>query len=182
MVLKTIESLIAYKNCMGQGFVLDFNLLIWFKLAVDKKNKTIAERIKALRKTKKITQAELDQAAGLPVSSTSKIENGKREATAEELIRISKSLGTSLNAFSSNEELFVYSEEVKVIEALREINFEDYRHIIRTIESRVYFTAKDSGPKHKEHLQDLVASLSNMTEQDQRPRSHYAKEVKRVRK
>lgn len=149
---------------------------------MEKKFKTISDRIKALRKTKKLTQAELDQMAGLPVSSISKIENGKRDATAEELIRISKSLGVSLNAFSTNEELFVYAEEVKVIEALREIPFEDYRQIIRTIESQVYFASKDSGSKHKEHLQDLVASLSAMTQADQRPRSVYAKQVTRVRK
>lgn len=144
--------------------------------------KTIADHIKSLRKIKKITQAELDQMAELPVSSISKIENGKREATAKELVRIAKSLGVSLNAFSSNEDLFVYAEEVKVIEALREIPFEDYRQIIRTIESQVYFAAKDSGSEHKEHLQNLVASLSTMTQVDQRPRSVHAKPVTRVRK
>ncbi len=149
---------------------------------MESKLKTVSERIKALRKTKKVTQAELDQMAGLPVSSISKIENNKREATAEELIRISRSLGVSLNAFSSNEDLFVYAEEVKVVEALREISFEDYKHIIRTIESQVYFVAKDSDSKHKGHLQELVADLSSMTIQDQRPRSVYAKQVERVRK
>lgn len=149
---------------------------------MEKKKTTIADKIKSLRKNKKITQAELDQMSDLPISSTSKIENGKREATAEELIRISKSLGVSLSVFSSNEDSFIYAEEVKIIQALREISFEDYKHILRTIESQVYFTSKDSGLNKKEYLQELVTSLSSMAIEDQRPRSRYAKNITRVRK
>lgn len=141
----------------------------------------IASKLKVLRKAKAITQAELDVMAKLPKSSISKIENGKREATANELIRISSSLGVNLNVFSSNEDIFVYSEEVKVIEALREIPFDDYQRLIKTLEAQVYFTSKDLAKKKKEHLQELVASLSVMSSSDQRPRSHYADRI-RIRK
>ena len=93
--------------------------------------------------------------AELPRSTISKIEKGKREATASELIRISQSLGVNLNVFSSNDSSFVYSEEVKVIEALREIPFDDYQRLIKTLEAQVYFAAKDVGKEKKEHLQEL---------------------------
>ena len=147
------------------------------------KNKhiSIASKLKTLRKAKAITQAELDAMAKLPKSSISKIENGKREATANELIRIANSLGVNLNVFSSSDDVFVYSEEVKVIEALREIPFDDYQRLIKTLEAQVYFTSKDVAKNKKEHLQELVASLSSLSSSDQRPRSHYADRI-RIRK
>jgi transcriptional regulator with XRE-family HTH domain len=141
----------------------------------------ISKKLKTLRMAKSITQAELDKMAELPRSTISKIENGKREATASELIRISQSLGVNLNVFSSNDSSFVYSEEVKVIEALREIPFDDYQRLIKTLEAQVYFAAKDVGKGKKEHLQELVASLSSLSSSDQRPRSHYAEKI-RIRK
>jgi len=98
-----------------------------------------------------------------------------------QLIRISQSLGVSLNSFSLNEEAFVYQDEIKIIQALREVEFEDYQRFIKMVEAQIYFKAKDCGSKHKEHLQNLMASLSSMTAEDLRPRSSYVKEVKRVR-
>ncbi len=141
----------------------------------------IAKKLKTLRMAKSITQAELDVMAELPRSTISKIENGKREATASELIRISQSLGVNLNVFSSNDPSFVYSEEVKVIEALREIPFDDYQRLMKTLEAQVYFAAKDVSKVKKEHLQELVASLSSLSSSDQRPRSQYADRI-RIRK
>ena len=87
----------------------------------------ISEKIRDLRKAKSIKQSELDIAAKLPRSSISKIELGKREATASELVRIAQSLGVTLDTLVSRDNAFVYLEEIKVIEALREIPFEDYQ-------------------------------------------------------
>ncbi len=121
----------------------------------------------------------MDEAANLPRSTTSKIENNKREATASELVRIAQVLGVTLDTLVSGDSAFVYREEIKVIEALREIPFEDYQRILRTLEAQVYFAAKDAKAPLKEHLQDLVAALTNLSQVDRRPRTHIA-DVKRV--
>jgi transcriptional regulator with XRE-family HTH domain len=141
----------------------------------------ISEKIRDLRKAKNIKQAELDTAASLPRSSISKIELGKREATADELVRIARSLGVTLDTLVSGENAFVYLEEIKVIEALREIPFEDYQRILRTLEAQVYFAAKDADGPLKQHLHDLVKALTRLSQADRRPRSHVSN-IKRIRR
>lgn len=142
--------------------------------------KNIASRIRELRIAKRIKQSELDEKAGLPRSSISKIENGKREATAAELVRIAKSLGMTLDILVANEDAFVYQEEIKVIEALRELPFEDYQRIVGQIEAQVYFSAKDASIHLKRHLESLVNTLISLRQEDRRPRSKF-KEKQRVR-
>ena len=123
----------------------------------------------------------MDEAAGLPRSSVSKIELEKREATASELVRIAQALGVTLDMLVSGDNAFVYLEEIKVIEALREIPFEEYQRILRTLEAQVYFAAKDAEAPLKPHLQDLVAALTNLAQADRRPRGRVA-DMKRARK
>ena len=140
----------------------------------------IAERIRTIRIARGLKQAEIDNLAGLPSSSTSKIERNMREATASELVRIAQALGMTLDTLLSGKSAFVYQEEIKVIEALREIPFDDYKQILRTLEAQVYFSAKDAKPPLKEHLIDLVSELTRLSQSDIRPRSDFA-ERKRVR-
>lgn len=140
----------------------------------------IAERIRTVRIARGLKQAEIDNLAGLPISSTSKIERNMREATASELVRIAQALGMTLDTLLSGKSAFVYQEEIKVIEALREIPFDDYKQILRTLEAQVYFSAKDAKPPLKEHLIDLVSELTRLSQSDIRPRSDFA-ERKRVR-
>lgn len=140
----------------------------------------IAGRIRSLRVAKDIKQAELDERAGLPKSSISKIEVGKREATASELVRIAQALGVTLDIMVTGKDAFVYQEEIKVIEALRAIPFEDYRRILGTLEAQVYFAAKDAKAPLKDHLLELVSQLTHLSQSDRRPRSNFA-ERKRVR-
>ena len=140
----------------------------------------IALKIRSLRMAKKQKQAELDEEANLPRSSISKIETGNREATASELVRIAQALGVTLDTLVSGETAFVYLEEIKVIEALREITFEDYKRILGTDEAQVYFTAKDAQGPRKQYLNDLVKVLISLAREDRRPRGRY-EEVKRIR-
>lgn len=140
----------------------------------------IAERIRTVRIARGLKQAEIDNLAGLPISSTSKIERNMREATASELVRIAQALGMTLDTLLSGKSAFVYQEEIKVIEALREIPFDDYKQILRTLEAQVYFSAKDAKPPLKDHLLDLVSELTRLSQSDIRPRSDFA-ERKRVR-
>lgn len=144
--------------------------------------KFIADRIRSLRIAKNMKQADLDEKTELPRSSISKIENGKREATASELVRIAQALGVTLDMLVTDGDSFVYQEEMKVIEALREIPFDDYRRILHTLEAQVYFAAKDTSPSRKEFLEDLVGSLTQLSQGDRRPRSYFAENKRVLRK
>lgn len=144
--------------------------------------KFISERIRTLRVAKRVKQSELDEQAGLPRTSISKIENGKREATASELVRISQSLGVTLDMIVTDGSSFVYQEEMKIIEALREIPFEDYRRILRTLEAQVYFSAKDTTQFRKRYLHELVGCLTQLAQSDRRPRGRFFDEIRVVRK
>ena len=140
---------------------------------------SIADRLRSLRIAKALKQSDIDRLSNLPRSSTSKIETKKREATADELIRIARALGVSLETFAG-ECTLVYQEEIKIIEALRVIPFEDYQQILRTLEARVYFQAKDSSEDDKKYLRDLVCNINKMSLVDRRPRTGLAN-VKRVK-
>lgn len=130
----------------------------------------IGERIRKARLAKKIKQSDLDADAELPRSSISKIELGNREITTSELIRIARALGTPVDSLTGNSDGFIYSEEIKVVEALREIPFEDYIRIISMLEASVYYTSKDADVNKKVSLLDLVSSLATFVKNDQRPR------------
>lgn len=140
----------------------------------------IANRIRSLRVAKEMKQSDLDKRADLPITSISKIETSKREATASEIVRIAQALGVTLDVLVTGEDAFVYQEEIKVIEALREIPFDDYKRILGTLEAQVYFAAKDAKAPLKEHLEELVAALTHLSQSDRRPRSRIA-EKKRVK-
>lgn len=129
-----------------------------------------------------VKQSELDEKSGLPRSTISKIENSKREATASELVRIAQALGLTLDMLVAGSDSFVYQEEMKVIEALREIPFEDYKRILHTIEAQVYFASKDTTKTRKEYLEELVGSLTQLSQGDRRPRSHFAENKRVIKK
>ncbi|MCC7406408.1 MAG: helix-turn-helix transcriptional regulator [Bdellovibrionales bacterium] len=144
--------------------------------------KFISDRIRSLRMARNVKQSELDEKSGLPRSTISKIENSKREATASELVRIAQALGLTLDMLVAGSDSFVYQEEMKVIEALREIPFEDYKRILHTIEAQVYFASKDATKSRKEYLEELVGSLTQLSQGDRRPRSHFAENKRVIRK
>lgn len=145
-------------------------------------SQTVADKIKELRIARGLKQADIDLDADLPTNSTSKIERGMRSATAEELIRIAKTLGVPLDAFSDEETSYVAREEVRIVEALRELSFEEYREFLRKVEARIYFKAKDATGKEKIGLGALVSSLRKMSEHDLRPRTNIAANIKESRK
>lgn len=144
--------------------------------------KFISDRIRSLRMARNVKQSELDEKSGLPRSTISKIENSKREATASELVRIAQALGLTLDMLVAGSDSFVYQEEMKVIEALREIPFEDYKRILHTIEAQVYFASKDAAKSRKEYLEELVVSLTQLSQGDRRPRSHFAENKRVIKK
>jgi transcriptional regulator with XRE-family HTH domain len=144
--------------------------------------KFISDRIRSLRMARNVKQSELDEKSGLPRSTISKIENSKREATASELVRIAQALGLTLDMLVAGSDSFVYQEEMKVIEALREIPFEDYKRILHTIEAQVYFASKDTTKSRKEYLEELVGSLTQLSQGDRRPRSHFAENKRVIKK
>jgi len=59
--------------------------------------KTIAERVRWLRKKRGLTQAEVDKIAGLSFGHTGAIERGRRKSpNVETLRKIAKSLGVGV--------------------------------------------------------------------------------------
>ncbi|MEA9358459.1 helix-turn-helix transcriptional regulator [Bacteriovorax sp. PP10] len=130
----------------------------------------IGERIRKARLAKQMKQSDLDIDAELPRTAISKIELGNRGITTSELVRIARALGTPVDSLTGNNESFIYNEEIKIVEALREIPFEDYKRILTMLEASVYYTAKDSDEIKKIQLQDLVSNLAAFTKFDQRPR------------
>jgi len=143
-------------------------------------NKNIARKLKGFRIAKSISQAEMDARAALPRSATCKIETEAREATAAELIRMARVVGVPLGAFASDTSV-AFSEEVKLIEALRVIPFEDYQRILGMLETSVYYSAKDAPETQQTEMQGLVEVINQLRTTDSRPRTHLA-HVKRVRK
>lgn len=137
---------------------------------MNSENIEIGEKIRQARLAKKIKQSDLDTDANLPRSSVSKIELGNREISTPELIRIARALGTPIDSLTGNEQSFIYNEEIKIVEALREIPFEDYKRIISMIEASVYYTAKDVNESKRHQLLDLVTNLASFMKNDQRPR------------
>ena len=140
----------------------------------------IANRIKAVRMSRGLKQSDLDERANLSKAATTKIERGLREATASELVRIAKALGVTLDTLATGKTDFVYQEELKVVEALRVIPFEDYKHILGMIEAQVYFSAKDANEDAKEYFLNLVTELAHLAQADRRPRADF-KDKKRIK-
>lgn len=93
----------------------------------------IADRLRELRKERGIRQKELDQLIGLPVTSISKIERGKREATAVEIVQICSVFGVTVQSFLDPDSPVVFVNEAKLVEAMRTMPAEDYDLIIDQI-------------------------------------------------
>ena len=79
-------------------------------------------------------------------------------------------MGTPVDSLTGASDSFIYREEIKVVEALREIPFEDYKRIMSMLEASVYYTAKDVDENKKGQLLDLVTTLASFMKNDQRPR------------
>lgn len=130
----------------------------------------IGLKIKKLRLEKKIFQTELDNLCRLPKSTIAKIESGRRTVSALELSQIAESLGVSLGCFFRSDSVAVTSEERVVIEALRQIDFDKYKRMMKSLEATIYFKAKAEKSEKKTKLKEMVIKLSQLREQDLRPR------------
>lgn len=62
------------------------------------------EKLKQLRVSKNITTYELSELTGIPQSTISKMENGKRKIEAESLQKLADALGVSVNEFFDEED------------------------------------------------------------------------------
>jgi transcriptional regulator with XRE-family HTH domain len=120
----------------------------------------ISQQIKDLRLGRGLKQSDLDHIAGMPKNSTSKVERGERELSAEELVRIAGGLGLSLDSFTASSSLVVSANEAILIRAMRELSIEDCQQILRTVEARLYYQSKDAQGTKKIHLKTFVSELS----------------------
>ena len=132
---------------------------------------SLGERLKELRVARGIRQSDLDLEAGLPTSSISKIEAGRRQVTAEELIPLSKALSVPPEVLLSDDTEFIYKDEIEIIKALREISFKDYKNFLVDLEAFTYYKAKGTKRKElKKYLLSIVDSLRKLQLRDNRPR------------
>lgn len=129
-------------------------------------------KIKELRISKKITQNELDKLANLPATSTAKIEQGRRQVEANELMQIANALSVSVHWFFPDQQIHIAPEEIDVLEALRIVAFEKYKKIITSLEADIYFRAKEVRPEKKKKFSELVVKLSRLGLSDHRPRAN----------
>lgn len=63
--------------------------------------KRLSERLKEVRKSKKLTQQELAEKAGLHLTYVGHLELGKYHPTVFVMWKISKALGVSINEFTN---------------------------------------------------------------------------------
>ena len=129
-------------------------------------------KIRELRISKKITQNELDKLANLPATSVAKIEQGRRQVEANELIYIANAMSVSVHWFFPDQQIHVSSEEIDILEALRIVKFEKYKTLMKTLEAAIYFKAKEVKPEKKKKLTELVVKLSRLGLSDHRPRAN----------
>ena len=133
--------------------------------------KEIAERIRLSRKSREMTQTKLGEWAGLSGITISKIELGIRNIAADELIRISRALGINFDFLIDEKGYLLFDRDKNIIEALRVIPFEDYKRIIKDLESTLYSIATAHKGKEHQQLLEMVADLSLLTHSEHRPRS-----------
>lgn len=129
-------------------------------------------KIRELRISKKITQNELDKLANLPATSTAKIEQGRRQVEANELMQIANALSVSVHWFFPDQQIHIAPEEIDVLEALRIVAFDKYKRIITSLEADIYFRAKEVRPEKKKKFSELVVKLSRLGLSDHRPRAN----------
>lgn len=72
---------------------------------------TPQEKLKILRKERKLTTEELGKRCGMLQSTISKLENGKRKMNLETLNVLAKALNVSVNEFFEDNQLALHQEE-----------------------------------------------------------------------
>ena len=71
--------------------------------------KRIGQRIRIIRKTQKLTQAELAERTGLSVPYISHIENGIKQASLQAVVNIAEALGCTANKIVYEDQLECHS-------------------------------------------------------------------------
>ena len=86
--------------------------------------KMLGKRIQELRKENKISQERLAELIGIEANNLSRIENGRNYPTSENLAKIAKTLGVSIDKLYFFEHHKDYSQiRAEIISALDDENF-----------------------------------------------------------
>ena len=155
---------------------------IWYTDHMQDENKEIIKRIRALRISKKLKQKELNALANLPDNTICKIENGVRELTAAHLLSIAKALRVTTDSLLNTDDEYIFKQEVRIVQALREVQFEDLRTFLVRLEGDLYYASKNAEPERKQYLDSIVKDLIGMAKHDFRARAIMNDEVTRVRR
>lgn len=116
---------------------------------------TSQEKLKALRKEQNLTTYELGQLCGMPQSTVSKLENGKRRLDLKALTKLAKALNVNVNELLEDEneneieETSTQIDEIseESIEVQNRINGEEMKDITREVNDIMgKFYSQEGGP------------------------------------
>lgn len=89
-----------------------------------------SDKIKALRKAKKISQAELSSAVGVTQGMISQIEQGTRNVNMDTMEKIAKILGCSVDELSKDGEPTPFVRLVRNCKSLTEAQINAVNHVV----------------------------------------------------
>ncbi|GEM_PF-2462699 len=114
---------------------------------------TSQEKLKSLRKERKLTTYELGQLCGMPQSTVSKLENGKRRLDLKALTKLAKALNVNVNELLEDEkEVEKTSTQIDEIsessvEVQNRINGEEMKDVTREVNDIMSkFYSQEGGP------------------------------------
>ncbi|WP_075841757.1 helix-turn-helix domain-containing protein [Clostridium perfringens] len=111
------------------------------------------ENLKEIRLSKKMSTYELAEKTGIPQSTISKMENGKRKIETDSLELLSKALNVSVGAF--------FNEDTQA-NCLKNCFDEDFDEETRAIARGT----KNLSPDKKNILKELIKSLSDEADKE----------------
>jgi len=89
-----------------------------------------SDKIKALRKAKKISQSELSKAVGVTQGMISQIEQGTRNVSADTIEQLAKILGCSVDELSKDGEPTPFVRLVRNCKSLTESQIIAVNHVV----------------------------------------------------
>lgn len=109
-----------------------------------KLSESIGKKIKALRKTKKLTQEEFAELLGIKRSSVSNYEIGRRAPHIKELQRISEKLGVPLDYFGvKNNDINDLIARARIVFEDEQVSVEEKARVYKEV-MRLYLNMEDN--------------------------------------
>ena len=133
---------------------------------MNEQRKTIANKIRELRKSKKLTQEDLAKKAHLERSVIAKIEGCVREISAIELAKIAQVFRVNMNALIYRVPVFAGDVEESIVEALGLLPNSKKKRVIDILKADLFIKVKKSKGEVKKKYRELKRNLSELQIED----------------